>query len=75
MSILPAVIIGYDSGLRPCSVVCGMCGEQLFRWEPRSMSPDESFNWIVGLFEEHEAINGRHRPTVTRGYRYRRILE
>jgi hypothetical protein len=59
---LPAVIIGYDADLRPCSVVCSKCGDQLLKWQPQAMSADQTFSWIGSLYEEQARIKGGHLP-------------
>jgi hypothetical protein len=63
---LPAVIIGYDADVRPCSVVCGICGEQMLKRQPVSMSASQAFRWIEGLNEEHARIKGGHLPPATK---------
>jgi hypothetical protein len=63
---LPAVIIGYGADLRPCSIICGICGEQLLKWQPPPMSAERTFRWIEGLYDEHAMIKGGHKPPATK---------
>jgi hypothetical protein len=67
---LPAVIIGYDADLRPCSVVCAKCGEQLLKRKPTAMSAGATFEWIESLYEEHARIKGGHLPQKSIGALY-----
>lgn len=53
MKIPTAVIIGYDRKLRPSSVVCGFCGEQLLNGYPVLIPPEQAQEWIAAQFELH----------------------
>lgn len=59
LKIPTAVIIDYDAKLRPSSVVCGYCGEQLLNGYPLLISPDRAPEWIAAQFELH--VIRRHR--------------
>jgi hypothetical protein len=52
MSTLAAVIVGYDAKLRPSSVTCGLCGEELLK-QGSPPPPERTFEQIVAQFILH----------------------
>ena len=59
-----SVIVGYDAPLRPSSVICGRCEEQLLSKKPMAMPADTTFRWIENLFEEHAMLTHGKQPAM-----------
>jgi hypothetical protein len=49
----PGFIIGYDGKLRPTSVRCGQCGEQILSEKPPFSSSSDNLRWIQARFDLH----------------------
>ena len=53
MSIPAAVIVGYDAKLRPSSVTCGVCDEELLKQGSPNTPAEWIFERIVAQFILH----------------------